>query len=155
VLDTVAETAARLCAADSGSILIREGEVYGYAASSTSAANPEHWAIRRQRPLVASRDSVVGRTALEARVVHVADILANPDYALPETVASGRRTLLGVPLLRDGEVIGVIGLSRMRVEPFTERQIELVRTFADQAVIAMENARLLDELQARTRDLEE
>jgi signal transduction histidine kinase len=120
---------------------------------STSAAEPEYWAALRQRRIVPGRDSVAGRTALEGRVVHVADILADPDYALPETVRAGRRTQLGVPLLRDSEPIGIIVLSRNRVEPFTERQIELMRTFADQAVIAMENARLFAELQARTDEL--
>ena len=89
---------------------------------------------------------------LEGRVVHVADILADPDYSWPETVASGRRTILGVPLLREAAVIGTIGLGRNRVRPFTERQIELVRTFADQAVIAIENVRLFDEVQVRTRE---
>jgi len=155
VLDTVAETAAQLCGADGGGITIRKGEVYRYVTSSTRAADPEFWAKLSQRIIVPGRDSVAGRVALEGRVVHVADIRADPDYALPEAVASGQRTILGVPLLREGAVLGTINLSRQRVEPFTERQIELVRTFADQAVIAIENARLLGELQARTRDLEE
>ena len=153
VLDTVAETAARLCGADIGTILIREGEVYRYVSMSTSAAEPEYWAITRQRTVVPGRGSVAARTALEGRVVHVEDILADPDFSVPEAVAAGRRTILGVPLLRDNEPIGIITLNRYRVEPFTERQIELVRTFADQAVIAMENARLLGELQARTDEL--
>jgi two-component system NtrC family sensor kinase len=153
VLDTVVETAARLCSVDSATVSIREGEVHRYVSSSIGAAEPEHWAILRQRTIVPGRDSVHARVALEGRVVHVADICADPDYALPEAVAAGQRTILGVPLLREGAVLGTIGLARKRVEPFTERQIELVRTFADQAVIAIENARLFAELQARTDEL--
>jgi GAF domain-containing protein len=146
VLDTVVETASRLCGADAGVITIREGEVYRYVAA-TQATTDAEWETLRQRTIVPGRrDSITGRVALEGRVVHVADILADPDFALPETVAAGIRTILGVPLLREGAVIGTICLNRTRVEPFTERQIELVRTFADQAVIAMENARLLTEL---------
>ena len=151
VLDTVAETACRLCGADVGAISIREGEVYRYV--SAFALDAEYWPIRRQRTVVPGRETLAGRVLLEGRVVHVADILADPDYSWPENVAAGRRTILGVPLLREGAVIGTIGLARKRVEPFTERQIELVRTFADQAVIAIENARLLGELQARTDEL--
>ena len=152
----MAETAARLCGADVAAITIREGEVYRFVSTKwVGAADPKHWAVLRQRTIVEGRDSIAARTALEGRVVHVADVRALPDYALPEIVASGLRTGLGVPLLREGAVLGVIGLGRNRVQPYTERQIELVRTFADQAVIAMENARLLGELQARTRDLEE
>src|SRR5262249_29055247 len=142
-----AETAARLCSADLAAIAIREGEVYRYVSNSTQATEPEYWAGLRQRRFVPSRQSITGRVALEGKIVHVADIRADPDYASPEALASGRRTQLGVPLLRDSEPIGIIMLSRKRVEPFSERQIELVRTFADQAVIAMENARLLGELQ--------
>jgi len=146
VLDAVTETAARLSGVDSAGILIREGEVYRYVSNNNlSAADAEFWANMRQRTVVPGRNSVAGRVALEGRVVHVADTRTIPDYAFPESVATGRRTNLGVPLLRDGEPIGIITLAKKRVEPFTERQIELVRTFADQAVIAMENARLLTE----------
>src|SRR4029077_4313783 len=102
VLDTVTETAVRLCGADNGSILIREGEVYRDVSSSYSATDPEHWAALRQRTIVPGRDSCIGRVALEGRVMHVADILADPDYARPEVVAAGRRTVLGVPLLHEG-----------------------------------------------------
>ena len=92
VLDTVAETAARLCGADTASITIRQGEVYRFVSSSASAAEPESWAIQRQRTIVPGRDSVLhARVALEGRVVHVADALADPDYAFPESIASGRR----------------------------------------------------------------
>jgi GAF domain-containing protein len=153
VLDTVVETAAGLCGADTATIAIREGEVYRYVASTFSAAEPEYWDALRQRTVVPGRDSMASRVLLEGRVAHVPDIRADPDHARPEAVAVGVRTGLGVPLLREGAVLGTINLARKRVEPFTERQIELVRTFADQAVIAMENARLLTELQARTDEL--
>src|SRR5215469_14364637 len=128
VLDTVVETACRLCASDAGSICIRDGEVYRAAANNyVSAADAEFWAIMSQRAIVPSRNSITGRVALDGRVVHVEDIRADPDYALPATVASGRRSMLGVPLLRDSELIGVITLDRKRVEPYTNRQIDLVR----------------------------
>ena len=153
VLDTVVNTAVRLCGADTGLIAIREGEVYRPVASSFSAAEPEFWAMARQRTLVPGRNSIAGRVALEGRVLHVEDLAADPDFAVPEAVATGRRTQLGVPLLREGAVLGSINLNRKRVEPFTERQIELVRTFADQAVIAIENARLLGELRQRTDEV--
>src|SRR6516164_1340235 len=146
VLDTLVETAARLCGADLANIAIREGEVYRFVANNyVGAAEAEYWAKLRQRTIVPGRDSITGRVALEGRVVHIEDIRADPDYAQAETVRAGLRTILGVPLLREGEVLGTIALARKRVEPYTEQQIELVRTFSDQAVIAMENARLLGE----------
>jgi GAF domain-containing protein len=145
ILDTLVATGQRLCESDTASLTIPEGEVFRYvAASQALAADAELWETWRRRTIVPGRDSAAGRVALEGRVVHVADILADPDYVLPEVVPA--RTILGVPLLRDGAVIGTINLTRWRAEPFTERQIELMRTFADQAVIAIENTRLLTEL---------
>ena len=145
VLDTLIETAARLCDAESAGLTIREGEVLRYVAFDS--VNDAYSAVLKGRPLALDRGSIAGRTALEARVVHVADVVNDPDYALREAVTLGsNRTILGVPLLREGAVVGTINLARHRVEPFSERQIELVRTFADQAVIAIENTRLLTEL---------
>ena len=127
-----------------GQLALREDDAYRYVASHSMS--PEWDAIARDRRVTPGRGTVLGRTALEGGVVHVADVAADPEYALAEAVTVGKlRTALGVPLLRESEVIGVITLNRQRVAPFTERQIELVRTFADQAVIAIENARLITE----------
>ena len=145
VLDTLVEAAARLCNGDNAGITIREGEIYRYAA--VYALEDEFSTVLRNRTFAPGRGTIAGRTALEGKVVHVPDLAADPEHTIPEAVTMAKiRTCLGVPLLRDGVVIGTVGVNRQRVEPFTERQIELVQTFAAQAVIAIENARLLNEL---------
>ncbi|MGC2411413.1 MAG: GAF domain-containing protein [Stellaceae bacterium] len=144
VLDTLVETAARLCEADNAGLSIRDGEVYRYVA--TVSIRPEVDALIRDRSYVPSRASVLGRTVLERQVVHIEDLATDSEHDMPEAVTIGKmRTMLGVPLMRAGDVVGTITLTRQRVAPFTKRQIELVRTFADQAVIAIENARLITE----------
>jgi GAF domain-containing protein len=153
VLDTLVTSAASLCDAEMAFIFRRQGEVYRLAANS--GFPPAYEAFLQSLSLAADRSTVTGRAALEGRVVHVVDILADPDYAMPQTHALGNaRSMLGVPLLREKAPIGVIALARQRVEPFTDRQISLVTTFADQAVIAIENARLFDEIQDKSRQLE-
>ena len=147
VLDTLVETAARLCAAEMALISDREGEVYRVAANFFSSPSTRRsFEVGRLPP---GRGSVVGRAALEGQVVHVADIAADPEYAVTEAVdaRAKRGPCSACRCCARAIVVGVIALARQRVEPFTERQIELVRTFADQAVIAIENTRLLGELQ--------
>ena len=146
VLDAVIHTAARLCQAEVGHIATRDGDVYRPLA--TFAVSPqERDAFIRTRVFKADNTTVVGHAVSEGKVIHVADVQTEPAYASSPVVvrSTGVRTILGVPLLRLGEPIGVLSLGRWRVEPFTERQIALVQTFADQAVIAIENARLLTE----------
>ena len=130
VLDTLVETGQRLCDSDNASIAIREGAVFRYVA--TRSLDPAWDAFRRARTFAPGRETVAGRVALTGQVVHIPDVTTDPGYRLPEMATIGKiRTTLGVPLRRDGAVVGVPGLNRQRVEPFTERQIELVRTFAD------------------------
>jgi adenylate cyclase len=154
VLETVAGTAARLCEADTAVIMRRDGEVYRAAAQF--AISPEFAAFMQSHPITPDRGSIVGRVVLEGQAVQIADIAADPEYTLSESVSmTGGRTLLGVPLLRENVPIGVITLGRRTVQPFTEKQIALVTTFADQAAIAIENARLLGELRQRTEEVAE
>jgi GAF domain-containing protein len=154
VLDTLAESATRLCDAKDSFIFLRKGDLYHVAARHGFSAQFHEYLERNPRP--ADRGSVTGRTALEAKVVHVSDVMVDPEYTWGAAQQlGGYRTVLGVPLLRDGSPVGVIIVGRTVVQPFTEKQIELVTTFADQAVIAIENARLFDEVQARTQDLSE
>jgi GAF domain-containing protein len=154
VLETLVENAARLCRADTGFILRVDGEVHRWAADFGVPA--EFREFVQQNPIPRGRASLTGRVEIERRPVHVIDVLADPDYQLREHQRiGGYRTILGVPMLREDTIAGVFFLSRREVEAFTEKQIELVSTFADQAVIALENTRLLQELQSRNRDLTE
>jgi GAF domain-containing protein len=110
----------------------------------------------REHPIVPTRESCTGRAVLERHTVHVLDASADPEYTMPDyQLVAKNRTMLGVPLLRDGAPLGTITLWKTKVEPFTEKQIELITTFADQALIAIENVRLFEEVQARTRELSE
>jgi two-component system, NtrC family, sensor kinase len=146
VLDTVAETAARLCEAEQALIATREGELIRMAANFGFPAEIwAHWMEKGPGPLVENLPGVGPRTIIEGRPVHIHDVAAVPGYPKANIALGKQRTTLGVPLLRQGEAVGAIVLARQRVEPFTDRQIELVRTFADQAVIAIENTRLITE----------
>jgi GAF domain-containing protein len=154
VLDTLTASATRLCQADKGAIMRWDGDVYRLASNYGFSREGEPYAL--EHPLRPDRGSVTGRVALEGKPIHVPDVLADPHYrATGYQQTFGYRTLLGIPLLREGTTIGTFSLARNEVNPFTEKQIELVTTFADQAVIAIENVRLFDEIQDKSRQLEE
>jgi signal transduction histidine kinase len=153
VLRTLAESAARLCDADSATITRQKGGVF-YRAEAYGFS-PEFVEYVRHVPVEPERRTATGRALLEGKVIHIADVLDDPDYGWAEAQKLGDfRTILGVPMLREGIPIGVLALTRSEVRPFTDKQIELVSTFADQAAIAIENVRLFDEIQEKSRQLE-
>jgi GAF domain-containing protein len=157
VLDALVESAATLCQADKARILRPTGKDANYyvQARTRERSTAEYDEHIRTRSFAPGRGNVVGRVLLEGKSVLIPDVLADPEYAYKEaSKMGGWRTILGVPLLRDGSPIGLLVLNRAIVRPFTDKQIELAETFADQAAIAIENARLLKELQERTRELE-
>jgi signal transduction histidine kinase len=153
VLRTLVESAARLCDADSATITRQKDGVF-YRAEA-HGFSPDFVEYVRDVPVEPERRTATGRALLEGKVVHIADVLDDPDYGWAEAQKLGDfRTILGVPMLREGTPIGVLALTRSEVRPFTDKQIELVSTFADQAAIAIENVRLFDEIQAKSRQLE-
>ena len=154
VLDALLTSGCRLCQADMGTIRYEDGDSYRLAA--TYGCKPEwikHFSGYSTKP---DQSSVFGQTIIGGRTVHMPDVLANPNFNRPQAQKlMGFRAALGVPLVRDGHTFGVINLFRFAVGSFEPKQIGIVETFADQAVIAIENVRLFDELQAKTRDLTE
>ena len=152
VLQTLVESAAKLCDAEKATItrqkdgVLFRGEFYGFS--------EEFMDYVRNVPVVPDRGSATARALLEGVVVHIPDVQADPDYTFNEAQKLGDfRTIIGVPMLREGKAIGVIVMTRSEVRPFTDKQIELATTFADQAAIAIENVRLFEQVQERTQEL--
>jgi two-component system, NtrC family, sensor kinase len=152
VLDTLVETVARLCRTDQTLMFRRHDDKYHLVAACGLSAEAK--VFIHTHPLTLDRGSVSGRVALDRRAVHIPDVLQDPEYTYSEgQKVSGARTILGVPLLREDALVGIFTVHRTRVDPFTDKEIELVTTFADQAVIAIENARLFEELHERQAEL--
>jgi signal transduction histidine kinase len=152
VLDTLVENAATLCAAQHGLIYRFDGESFRLAAAYNVSSDARE-SIERNPP-GPGRGSLVGRVALERRTIQIPDVVTDPEYDHPVRRVSDFRTSLGVPMFREANLIGAFSLQRSRVEPFTDRQVELVETFADQAMIAIENVRLFREIQDRVEELQ-
>ena len=149
VLDTLLQSAARLCNADQGTIAQRKGDTFYRSVSY--GFPPVYLDYVKDIPVEPGRDTGTGRALLEGKVIHIPDVLADPDFTWKEGQRlGGFRTVLGVPMLREGVAVGVLALTRSAVRPFSDEQIALVENFAAQAVIAIENARLLNELRQRT-----
>ena len=154
VLDTLVKTGVRLCQADQGAIWLLENNILKLAASCGQPS--EFVRFSEENPITPSRGTVSGRVILEGKTVHLADVLADPDFTGTRYQATGKyRTNLGVPLLRKGEAIGAFLVARRHARPFTEQLVKLLETFSDQAVIAIENTRLFEAEQQRTRELSE
>ena len=152
VLQALVEAAARLCEADQGTIARQQGGAFVRAAAYGFSA--EFTELVKDAPVKPERGSATGRALLEGKLVHIPDVEADPEYTFNEgRKLGGFRTILSVPMLREGTPIGVLALTRHKVNPFTDKQIELVTTFADQAAIAIENVRLFESVEARTREL--
>jgi two-component system NtrC family sensor kinase len=154
ILDTIVRTASRLCDAEFALIYKLQDGKYHLAATNNTATAFVKYASKH--PLSPGRGSLIGRVAFEQKTVHLPDCLADPEYIALDYQRAGKyRTSLGIPLQQGAAPVGVIALMRAVVKPFTDKQIELVTTFADQAVIAIQNARLFNEVQARTDELTE
>src|SRR5262249_9893525 len=152
VLDTLVKSAVRICRAEKGNVALLRGDTIEYIAQD--GFPPDFLEYMKALHLKVQRGSVSGRAALEGKIIHVPDVLADPEFVLLDAQkAGGFRTALGVPLMREGIPIGTMFLARAMVEPFAQQQIDLVSTFADQAVIAIENVRLFQSVEARTREL--
>jgi class 3 adenylate cyclase len=154
VLQTVIDRAVSLCDADTGNIARREGDKDEYRVAAFTAMSPEYERLVRARVYVPERGSILGRAVLEQRVVHIHDVLADEEYALPDLQKiGGFRTALGVPMLREGVPIGAIAVARNEVRPFSDAEIRLIETFADYVVIAIENVRLFQTVERQRTEL--
>ena len=151
VFDTVAESSVRLCGADRAFIFRFDGELLRLVATVNATEEFRDWVERN--PIRPGRHTGTARAALERRTIHIPDVLADPEYTYGAKDVEAIRTILGVPMLKGDDLLGVIMIYRLEVKPFTDKQIALVETFADQAAIAIENVRLLDELRERTNEL--
>lgn len=152
ILQTVVESAVRVCGADQGNVARQEGDAYRVVAYTGMAT--EYIDVVRDRQYRPERGSIIGRALLERRPVHIADVLADPDYELHDAQRrGGYRTLMAVPMLKDGSPIGVIAVGRPTVRPFSDGEIRLLKTFADQCALAIENARLYQTVERQRREL--